>query len=270
MIAESNGQAVLHRAAQFLLRFPSVNGLNQDEEFCEVQLGETWQKIRFHDYHEVFAVPGLYEALFYTRLKCCSPLRVASLLDEVLSDFPHRGGEMRVLDVGAGNGMMGQEMRGIGATRIVGVDIIPEAKTATDRDRPGVYDDYLIADLTALSPEHGARLQEAKLNCLTCVAALGFGDIPPQAFATAYNHIDEKGWLAFTIKENFLDADCDVSGFSGLVRRLRSERMIEVQAYRRYRHRLSMSGKPLHYVAMVATKRKHMPDSWIDELAEQA
>ena len=113
-------------------------------------------------------------------------------------------------------------------------------------------------------------LHDARLNCLTCVAALGFGDIPPHAFATAFNHIAEHGSLAFTIKENFLDADCDVSGFAGLVRRLRSERLITVQAYRRYRHRLSMSGQPLHYVAMVASKRKHIPESWIRELAEQA
>ena len=35
----------------------------------------------------------------------------------------------------AGNGMVGQELRAIGAEHIVGIDIIPEAATATARDR---------------------------------------------------------------------------------------------------------------------------------------
>jgi predicted TPR repeat methyltransferase len=261
----------IQRAAQFLFRFPPASDLNQDEEYCEVQQDNQWRRIRFHDYHELFAIPGLYEALFYSRLKCCSPARVASLLDDVLSDFPHRGGELRVLDVGAGNGMMGQEMRHLGATRVVGIDIIPEARIATDRDRPGVYDEYHVADLTKLSPTAQQKIRDEKLNCLTCVAALGFGDIPPHAFAVAYDLIAEKhGWLAFTIKQDFLNADCDVSGFAGLVRQLRADGYIEVQAYRRYRHRLSVSGTPLYYVAMVATKKRDIPAEWIAKLAEQA
>lgn len=268
MTVQTNGVAV-HRAAQFYFRYlADRESLNQDEEFCEVRIGEDWQRIRFHDYDQIFAVPGLYEALFYGRLKCCSPQRVAGLLDDVLSDFPQRGGDLRVLDIGAGNGMMGQEMRLMGARHVVGVDIIAEAKTATERDRPGVYDDYLVADLTALTPQQTERLEAARANCLTCVAALGFGDIPPLAFATAYNLIDDNGWLAFTIKENFLDPDCDVSGFSGLVRQLRSEGLIRVQAYRRYRHRLSITGKPLHYVAMVVTKLREIPEEWFERMLE--
>lgn len=247
------------QVAQFHLRFPiESDDLDQDEEWCEVRTeGEgDWRRIRFHDYYEVYRVPGLYEALFYQCLKCCSPYRVVHLLDEVLRDDPHSVEDLRVLDLGAGNGMVGQELRNIGVPRIVGVDIIPEAMEATHRDRPGVYDDYVIADMTDLDEGNRARLRDADPNCLTTVAALGYGDIPPEAFVEAYNLIDTPGWLAFNIKENFLDDMEDDTGFAGLIRRLMRQRRIEVQAYRRYCHRLSIHGEPLFYVAMVARKLK--------------
>src|SRR5690606_11744152 len=167
MITASRNGAAAVRVGQFMFRFPKMAGLDQDEEFGEVKVADAWQRIRLHDYNEIYNVPGLYEALFYVRLKCCSPWRVLSLLVGVLSDFPQSGDALRVLDVGAGNGMMGQEMRNLGALHVAGVDIIPEARSATERDRPGVYDHYLIADLTQLGEDESAQLREARLNCLT-------------------------------------------------------------------------------------------------------
>ena len=86
------------------------------------------------------------------------------------------------------------------------------------------------------------------------VAALGFGDIPPAAFANAYNLIEPGGLVAFNIKEDFLD-DGDGSGFSQLIKRAFADGSLELTAEQRYRHRLSIAGEPLHYVAMVAEKR---------------
>ena len=37
-------------------------------------------------------------------------------------------------------------MPGVGT--VVGVDILDEAANATERDRPDVYDDYVVVDLT--------------------------------------------------------------------------------------------------------------------------
>jgi len=119
---------------------------DQDEEFCEVALHGETRRIRFHDYHELYAIPGLYEQLFYEKLKCDSPHTIATLLDEQLDD--DAAADLRVLDVGAGNGMVGEELDRMGAEHIVGVDIIEEAAEAAQRDRPGVYDDYFVVDLT--------------------------------------------------------------------------------------------------------------------------
>ncbi|HUU98356.1 MAG TPA: methyltransferase [Phycisphaerae bacterium] len=254
------GEGVGH----FPLRFPEKKlDLDQDEEWCEVKCDDTWKRIRLHDYHEIYRIPGLYEALFVDRLKCCSPERVIGLLDDVLSDFPPSMEDLSVLDVGAGNGMVGEELHKAGVRTIQGIDIIPRARVAALRDRPQIYDDYFVCDLTQPDNPYDDRIRLAKLNTLTVVAALGYGDIPPAAFVRACNLIDTPGWLAFNIKENFLDVDEDNTGFCALIRRLRRHGCIQVEAYRRYQHRLSINGKPLHYIAMVARKIKPIPVSML-------
>ncbi|MBD3258758.1 methyltransferase [candidate division GN15 bacterium] len=231
--------------------------VSQDREWCEVLQGGTCRRLRFHDYHEIYKIPGLYELLFYDCLKCCSPSRVVGLLAEVLHEAEVPPSSLRVLDIGAGNGMVGEELRGKGIPMVVGLDIIPEAKEATERDRPDVYAEYLVADLTTLGHKDLALLQKQRLNCLTSVAALGFGDIPPEAFLQALELVEVQGWLAFNIKEDFLYRR-DRTGFCKLIRRLSENETIRIQAYRRYRHRFSMNGEGLYYVAMVAQKMQEV------------
>lgn len=233
---------------------PAKGGFEQDEEFCEITMDGERRRIRFHDYHELYAIPGLYEQIFYDQLKCDSPRTVCSLLSKDLADTGIDPSELRVLDVGAGNGMVGEELAKLGAETIVGVDIVDEAREATKRDRPGVYDDYLIADLTDLTEKEQRSLDEQSFNCLTTVAALGFGDIPPEAFVTAYNAVEPGGRIVFNIKERFID-DGDKSGFQSMIEHALDDGGLELKGERRYRHRLSLAGNPLHYVAMVAQKR---------------
>ena len=40
--------------------------------------------------------------------------------------------------------MVGEELEELGASTIVGIDLLPEAAAAAVRDRPGVYDDYCV------------------------------------------------------------------------------------------------------------------------------
>jgi len=120
-----------------------------------------------------------------------------------------------------------------------------------------------VVDLTDLDEQEEERLRKHALNSLTSVAALGFDDIPPAAFVKALDLIESPGWVAFTIKEEFL-FERDTSGFAKLIRVLCHERILEMQAYRRYRHRLSISGEPLYYVAMIARKVRDLPDWLLD------
>ena len=106
------------------IRFPSAdtNGLSQDEAYFTL-------------------TRACNEQLFYDRLKCQSPEKVVAILRHAMADEPRFFNELRVLDLGAGNGLVGQELQKFGVARLVGVDISAQAAIAVVRDRPGVYDD---------------------------------------------------------------------------------------------------------------------------------
>lgn len=244
---------------------PDIEGADQDEEWCEVSVNDgRRRRIRFHDYHEIYEIPGLYERIFYDELRCESPQVVRELLEQALEDRGADPEGLRVLDLGAGNGMVAEELAELGAGTLVGIDIIEEAAEAAERDRPGLYDDYHVADLTSTPPDVSRALAEADLNCLASVAALGFGDIPPRAFAEACNFIANPGWVAFNIKEDFLE-DEDPSGFNLLMQWMLEEGSFQRLTERRYRHRFSVAGDPLHYIAIIAEKRDDIPEEWVQK-----
>ncbi len=248
------------------IRFPSLeaSALGQDEVYFHLLEGDSRRKIRFHDYNEIYKIPGLYEQLFYDRLKCQSPAKVASILKSSVSQSHENISELRVLDLGAGNGMMGDELKKYGLARLVGVDIIPEACDATERDRPGVYDDYYIEDFCNLGAEQRENIASWSFDCLTTVAALGFGDIPPEAFIEAFNIIQSQGWVAFNIKETFLNKS-DTSGFSRMMRELIFSEYLDLYHLERYRHRLSIEGKPLYYFAIAGRKNADISPEFLSQ-----
>jgi len=253
------------------IQFPPdrESDLAQDEAYFYLCRKGEKERIRLHDYDRLYQVPGLYEQVVYERLKCQSPEKVSEVLSYTVSQAEERFSELRVLDLGAGNGMMGEELKKVGVARLVGVDIIPEAREATDRDRPGVYDAYYVADFTALGEDDRDELRSWSLNCLTTVAALGFGDIPAKAFVQAFNLIEEHGWLAFNIKETFLD-HTDTTGFSALIRELIFSDYIDLYELKRYRHRFSLEGEPLFYYALGGRKNRHVPPEVLSKIDTDA
>jgi len=235
--------------------FPQTDGtaLSQDEEYCIVEAGGERHTIRFHDYQQIYKIPGLYEKIFYDRLECQSPALIGTLLEY---ETTRRGMDMEdlmVLDVGAGNGIMGELLNEAGVETVVGVDILKEAAEAAQRDRPGVYDAYYPVDL--LNPPQAVEmaLDAMPFNCLTLVAALGFGDIPAPVFATAYNHVADGGLVAFNLKESFTTGS-DPSGFAALIQQMEETETFEKSLEVQYVHRLNMRGEPLLYHAFVGCK----------------
>ncbi|MFP4031713.1 MAG: methyltransferase domain-containing protein [Desulfococcaceae bacterium] len=245
--------------ARFNIQIPEIDEIEQGEEFFTIEVDGRPEKIRFHDYDRIYEIPGLYEHLFYDRYQCNSPEVVCGLLKERLAAAPKNdNGKLTALDIGAGNGMVGEQLVNLGAETVVGIDIIEEAARAARRDRPGVYADYHVADLTRLGPELIESLSAMNFNCMTIVAALGFGDIPPMAFAAGYNFVGPDGWIAFNIKEDFVCKE-DETGFCNLIALLEEKGMMEIQERRRYRHRFCQDGAPLYYHAVVGKKRQDIP-----------
>ena len=248
--------AVRSIGSDFVLRLPDEASAtaSQDEEWCEVEVDGKSRRLRFHDYSDIYSIPGLYERLIYERLGCQSPRVIAGLLRDELESRDQDPSELRVLDLGAGNGIVAEELSRVGVGHLVGIDIIEEAAEAAERDRPGLYDDYVVADLLENSPEVRKRLDDHELNAFTCVAALGFGDIPPQVFCEALRRVNTPSLVVYNIKETFLGEE-DPSGFSDLVEGLDEQGSLVTLAKERYQHRLSWAGQPLHYYAVLAEKR---------------
>ena len=67
------------------IQFPprEADHLSQDKAFFDLVESGAKRRLRFHDYDEIYKVPGLYEQLFYDRLKCQSPAKVAEILKHV-------------------------------------------------------------------------------------------------------------------------------------------------------------------------------------------
>lgn len=238
------------------LRFPDgENGLDQDQEWFEVESGGRSQRLRVHDYDKLYQHPGLYEALIVDHLKCDSPNVVYNVLKEELDEWLPEQDQVHAIDMGAGNGMVGELLKEkLDCQTLVGVDIFPEARQAAHRDRPGVYDEYCVADLTSQEGVEQLEKLDADFNMLVTVAALGYGDIPVGAFVNAFNLLEDGAMVAFNIKDRFL-SDSDETGYKDAIQ-IMCEESFEVRQSRRYRHRVSMAGDPLYYVAVVGQKLK--------------
>jgi hypothetical protein len=249
---------------KYNIQFPSTDTtkLAQNDAFFYMKNEKGKEKILFHDYDKIYSLPGLYEQLFYERLKCSSPKKITEALKYIIDVNKDHFTGLKILDFGAGNGMMGDELKKTGVARLVGVDILEEARNATYRDRPGVYDEYYVKDFTSLNNKDREEIKSWNLNALTTVAALGFGDIPPIAFIEAINLISEKGWVAFNIKETFLHIK-DESGFSKLIRELIFSEYLNINHLERYRHRLSIDGEPLYYFSVICWKNADIPMDFV-------
>jgi predicted TPR repeat methyltransferase len=226
--------------------------LDQDEEWIELTTDRGQEKIRLHEYGRFYEIPGLYDHL-YERLCCQSPAVVCGALKEEMQKSDEKPRSIRVLDFGAGNGQVGETLaREFGCGALVGIDILPQAKEAALRERPGVYDKYYVADLANLAERDRDALSRWRFNTLVTVAALGFGDIGAKAFFNAINLIEDGGWVAFNIKDRFLSENDD-TGFHEALNFVMDDSLQFVHS-RRYRHRYSLAGDSLYYYVIVCRK----------------
>lgn len=247
--------ALADKEAELVAFPPATDSLGQDEEWCVVRIGKKWTQVRFHDYEKLFSIPGLYEKVIYESLNCRSPQVLTDMLCSAMQKEGQSPADLRVLDLGAGNGIVAECLADRGAKFLVGLDIIEAARQAADRDRPGLYERYFVADASDFTPDEQRALIDCRFNCLMCVAALGFGDIPTDAFIGAFNQVQKGGWIAFNIKDQFLEQGDD-SGFAGLVRAMCKSGTLDVRTKKTYTHRLGTDLQPLEYVGIVGQKTR--------------
>lgn len=145
------------------------------------------EQLRLHEYERLYELPGVYEQIVDVRLGCRSPQVFARLLAETVDRIGWERGNVRVIDVAAGNGMSGEALVAEGLRPVLGTDIVPAARAAALRDRPGVYEDYRTLDLLDLSPEQRDAFAGLRAAALNCVAPVGVAarQLPPRALTAA-------------------------------------------------------------------------------------
>lgn len=95
--------------------------------------------------------------------------------------------QAQVLDVGAGNGIAAGRVIDLDLAAIVGIGIIEEGEEAAKPCRQGVYAGYHVADTAELTPTVKQSQEGLDFSGMTVTAALGIGNIPPEAVAHGYN-----------------------------------------------------------------------------------
>lgn len=232
---------------------PAPDAVDQDAETIWVHLATGREQVRLHDYKRLFAVPGLYETVFDEMLGCDSPRVVVDELAAALNVAGVDPSTLRAVDLGAGNGMVGERLAALGVVDVIGIDRLPDAAHAAYRDRPGLYRDYLVADVTDLTVDDVCAEvpPTGPPNLLTCVAALGFGDIEVPAFTAAVGLLSPGSWIAFNIKSAFLEFD-DPTGFATFLAEQIMFGQLRIVREQTYLHRRSVAGEALHYTSIIA------------------
>jgi SAM-dependent methyltransferase len=229
-----------------------------EEAWIEFGPPDDRRRVAFHDYAAIYSVPGLYERVFYDELGMCSAAEVVGLYGEALTGEGLGPGEQRVLDLGAGNGIGGEELRALGVAHVVGLDLEPAARDAAGRDRPGVYDDFLVGDLGAWSADELADLERRRFTALLAVAAVGAGHVPPATLRRALDLLEPGGLFGFAVTPALLpgsdDAAGRATGYPDFLTGLLADEADEL-GRRTYVHRRQTDGTPHDAVALVGRLR---------------
>ena len=218
------------------------------------------ERVAFHDYAALYAVPSLYERVFYDELGMSSAQRVVDLYAGVLRQLKRPPAAERTLDLGAGNGLGADELRRIGVGRVFGVDIEPHARAAAWRDRPDVYDEYLVGDFTELPRTSLAALEPTAVLALS---ALGPGHAAPAVLDRALGLLPAGGLFGFAVTPTLLPRSGDpagqASGYPDYLHELFADRAEEL-AHEAYVHRRRTDGSDDLAVAFIGRLRDgHTP-----------
>lgn len=223
----------------------------QEEELVVTHPGGEVERMLLHEYDRVYAIPGLYEEVVQHRLQCASPARLAKELCDAVRAAGGDPASLVILDLGAGNGLVAEELLARGVTRSgFGLDPSPAAEAAVERDRPGTYREFFTAETDDI--DVSALVRDYGVNALVGAGALGLGHISADSFQRAWSALAPDSWFAVTAPEtDATDPDSDLGRYLDELGRGDDT---EIVTFERYRHRLSMSGEPIHYYVIVARR----------------
>ncbi len=233
-----------------LLGPPQVDG----EYVALGEPGSDEEIVHLHEYERLYRVPGLYEHIVQDLLACRSPQVAAGALGSALTELALDPGQIALLDLGAGTGIVGELANAIGVSDVIGLDALDAACTACLRDRPGIYRDYLVGDLAAPPGALLERLRRHRPTALISAGALGGTHAPPAALNNALELLPPGAPVVFTIDERWTQTD-DEGGFRTALTRLIDSGGVRLLRRARFQHRVSTVGNPIFYELFVGATR---------------
>ncbi len=243
---------------EFTVKLPTdFRSANTSEEYFILEQTSQEQKIMLHDYQAIYCTPGLYEHVLINKLQCQSPEIISAELVEAVKQAGENVAELRILEIGAGVGLVGQALHQQGVGAVYGLDILEEAAELANRNYPHAFEHYFVENICYLADETQAILQAAKPNALVVISALNITHLPSEAFSCAFNMIALNGWVAFNLNQLFLQEN-ETTGYAKFIQTLIADGILELFVNRPYQHRLYVNGEPLNYVMIIARKRKNI------------
>src|SRR4051812_45470292 len=150
--------------------------------------------------------------------------------------------------MGAGNGVVGEELHARGARVVAGPDGVEAARDAARRDRPELYDVYAIAGVDEVTVEQ--LVAEHGLNTLTSAGALGIGHVEVSDVARWWAAFPPGSWFAATVPLDV--ADPAGENLPGAL--AEADPTTQVVRHETFVHRRRMSGETITYSVVVAHK----------------
>jgi hypothetical protein len=225
-----------------------------DGEYVELLGVDGSQEIvHLHDYDRLYATAGLYEHIVHELLGCTSPRVVAEGLASVVECDGLDPARVRLLDLGAGTGLVGELVYTRGIADVFGLDTLESARVACLRDRPGVYSSYLVGDPAQPSEQLLARLEALRPTALTAAGAFGGKHAPPAALGLALRLLPTGAPAVFTIDQRWTSED-GPGGFRTPLTQLIASGTLDVLERSRFQHRVSTTGRPVLYELFVGRR----------------
>ncbi|MCI4663087.1 MAG: methyltransferase domain-containing protein [Neomegalonema sp.] len=236
------------------VRFEAPESGRQSDEYFLADIDGETRRFNIHNYDNLYSVPWLYDISIYHNLGCETPTEMSGAIAPVWRENDADGSGFSMLELGAGSGAFGHELRHtLKMKRLVGLDISAPASQAAERDRPGLYDAYHVADLTALSPELRAELEAEKFDVVGLASATGWGNhIPVGGFEVGFELLRSGGWFIFHVKPNDPDPEC-VALNDWVNDKIATGALVE--KYRKsHFHRKSSGGGDIYYDVVIGVK----------------
>lgn len=237
----------VHEAAQRRAEQLDVDEARDVVRWCD----DTGRQVEtgLHDYAALYQVPGLYEATYFRWLGGRAPQLLAEALAQVVS--PRERPDRQVLDVGAGTGVVGEQLAAVGFLRMAGTDLEPASERAIRRDRAQHYQHLRTMDLTSPTDDDQAWLRTLSPQIITVVGAIGFGHLPVDALAALTGVLPPGGLLALTVALGF-EQHPELAEHSALLLGPAYRRLARLEGL----HRQTADGARLEIAALVLERTR--------------